>query len=50
MPTTCQLTGHPGQDWLNSHVQFGNGRNDGFVESGSGPVSMGYWAQADQPF
>ncbi|HEY2693519.1 MAG TPA: alkaline phosphatase family protein [Streptosporangiaceae bacterium] len=50
MPTTCQLTGHPAQDWLNSHVQFGNGRNDGFVESGSGPVSMGYWAHADQPF
>jgi len=34
MPTTCQLTGHPAQDWLNSHVQFGHGRNDGFVESG----------------
>ncbi|HEY7015454.1 MAG TPA: alkaline phosphatase family protein [Streptosporangiaceae bacterium] len=50
MPTTCQLTGHPAQDWLNSHVQFGHGRNDGFVESGSGPVSMGYWARADQPF
>jgi phospholipase C len=50
VPTTCQLTGHPAQDWLNSHVQFGNGRNDGFVGSGSGPVSMGYWAHADQPF
>ena len=50
MPTTCQLTGHPAQDWLNSHVQFDHGRNDGFVESGSGPVSMGYWADADQPF
>ena len=23
---------------------------DGFVESGSGPVSMGYWQQADLPF
>ena len=50
MPTTCQLTGFPGQDWLDSHVQFDDGRNDGFVESGSGPVSMGYWEQADQPF
>ena len=50
MPTTCQLTGHPGQNWLDSHVQFDGGRNDGFVESGSGPVSMGYWAHADQPF
>jgi len=50
MPTTCQLTGYPGQSWLDSHTQFDNGRNDGFVESGSGPVSMGYWEQADQPF
>ncbi len=50
MPTTCQLDGHPGQDWLTSHVSFDNGRNDGFVESFSGPVSMGYWEQADQPF
>jgi phospholipase C len=50
MPTTCQLTGFPGQSWLDSHVQYAGGRNDGFVESGSGPVSMGYWEQADQPF
>ena len=49
MPTTCQNNA-PSQDWLNSHIQFGNGRNDGFVESGSGPVSMGYWERADQPF
>ena len=50
MPTTCQLNGKPAQDWLDSHVQFDHGRNDGFVESGSGPVAMGYWQQADQPF
>jgi phospholipase C len=50
MPTTCQLSGFPGQNWLDSHAQFDGGRNDGFVESGSGPVSMGYWEQADQPF
>src|ERR1700733_12794261 len=50
MPTTCQLNGFPGQDWLDSHTQFDGGRNDGFVESGSGPVSMGYWEQAHQPF
>ena len=50
MPTTCQLSGFPGQDWVDSHTQFDNGRNDGFVESGSGPVSMGYWDHADQPF
>jgi phospholipase C len=50
MPTTCQLAGFPSQTWLNSHIQFAGGRNDGFVKSGSGPVSMGYWEQADQPF
>jgi phospholipase C len=50
MPTTCQLTGFPSQTWLNSHIQFDGGRNDGFVESGSGPVAMGYWDGADQPF
>ena len=43
MPTTCQLAGKPSQTWLDSHTQFDNGRNDGFVESGSGPVAMGYW-------
>ena len=50
MPTTCQLDGHPAQDWLASHTQFDGGLGDGFVESGSGPVAMGYWEQADQPF
>ena len=50
MPTTCQLSGHPAQDWQNSHIQYDRGKLDGFVESGSGPVSMGYWQQQDQPF
>ena len=50
MPTTCQLTGKPSQAWVDSHTQFDNGRNDGFVESGSGPVAMGYWDSEDQPF
>ena len=50
MPTTCQLSGQPSQTWLDSHTQFDGGRNDGFVESGSGPVAMGYWQQSDQPF
>ena len=31
MPTTCQLSGHPAQDWLASHVQYDGGRLDGFV-------------------
>jgi phospholipase C len=50
MPTTCQLHGKPSQNWLNSHIQFAKGRNDGFVKSGSGPVAMGYWKGVDQPF
>jgi phospholipase C len=50
MPTTCQLSGHPAQDWLDSHTQYDHGKLDGFVESGSGPVSMGYWQKQDQPF
>ena len=50
MPTTCQLTGFPSQAWVDSHTQFDGGRNDGFVESGSGPVAMGYWDESDQPF
>ena len=50
MPTTCQLNAHPAQDWLDSHLSFDDGRNDGFVKSFSGPVSMGYWQQADQRF
>jgi phospholipase C len=50
MPTTCQLSGKPSQIWTDSHTQFAGGRNDGFVVSGSGPVAMGYWEGADQPF
>jgi phospholipase C len=50
MPTTCQLLGKPSQTWQSSHTQFASGRNTGFVESGSGPVAMGYWQEADQPF
>jgi phospholipase C len=49
MPTTCQ-DGGPSQEWNASHIQFAHGRNDGFVISPSGPVSMGYWERADQPF
>jgi phospholipase C len=49
MPTTCQ-NNSPSQEWTQSHIQFDDGRNDGFVRSGSGPVAMGYWDGADQPF
>ena len=50
MPTTCQLAGKPTQEWAQSHIQFGGGRNDGFVKSGSGPVAMGYWTGQDLPW
>jgi phospholipase C len=50
MPTTCQLAGQPSQEWQDSHVQYDNGRNDGFVVSRSGPVAMGYWTGQDLPF
>ncbi len=50
MPTTCQLSSAPAQNWADSHVQYDGGRLDGFVRSGSGPVAMGYWQRADLPF
>jgi phospholipase C len=50
MPTTCQLTGKPTQEWEQAHIQFADGRNDGFVKSGSGPVAMGYWTGQDLPW
>ena len=50
MPTTCQLSGKPSQEWEQAHVQFDGGRNDGFVKSASGPVAMGYWTSQDLPW
>jgi phospholipase C len=50
MPTPCQLHGHPSQNWNDSHIQWDNGRNDGFVRSHSGPLAMGYWTPEDMPF
>jgi phospholipase C len=50
MPTTCQLKGKPWQEWTESHIQFNDGRNDGFVRSTSGAVAMGYWTGDDLPW
>ncbi len=50
MPTTCQLSGKPSQEWEQAHIQFNGGRNDGFVKSDSGPVAMGYWTGQDLPW
>jgi phospholipase C len=50
MPTPCQLAHRPSQTWNASHRQYDGGKLDGFVESASGPVAMGYWTGADLPF
>jgi len=50
MPTTCQLSGKPSQEWTQSHIQCDGGRNNGFVKSSSGPVAMGYWTGEDLPW
>jgi hypothetical protein len=39
MPTTCQLSGTPSQEWLASHNAYAKGRMDGFVRSHVGPGS-----------
>jgi phospholipase C len=48
MPTTCQ-NGTVTQEWAASHIQYDNGKMDGFVIT-SGAESMGYWQEEDQPF
>jgi phospholipase C len=58
MPTTCQLSGTPSQEWLASHVAYNDGSNDGFVRAPIsitdstivGGVAMGYWTGDDLPF
>ncbi len=50
MPTTCQLPAKPSQEWEASHVQYANGTCNGFVQSSSGPVAMGYWTGRSLPF
>ena len=39
MPTTCQLSGAPNQEWLASHNAYDKGRMDGFVRTRVGPTS-----------
>ena len=48
MPTTCQNSTVT-QEWGNSHIQYDNGRMDGFVIT-SKAEAMGYWQEEDQPF
>jgi phospholipase C len=55
--TTGQAQRVPSQSWRSSHLQFNQGRNDGFVASvedfapdADAGVAMGYWTAADLPF
>jgi phospholipase C len=58
MPTTCQLSSRPSQEWTASHNAYDNGRMDGFVRTPIDPltaeivggVAMGYWQAEDLPF
>jgi phospholipase C len=55
MPTTCQLSGSPSQEWAASHTAWNNGLMDGFVRAQPSAgtkagVAMGYWTRADLPF
>jgi phospholipase C len=54
MPTPCQLSlagvGYPWNTWEAGHVSYNNGKMDGFVQSQSGPVAMGYYDSSTIPF
>lgn len=50
LPHTTQPVTEPCPDWNNTHIQWNDGANDGFVRSESGRVAMGYWTDADIPF
>jgi phospholipase C len=57
MPTTRQHEGAPSQSWRSSHLQYNDGRNDGFVTSiedmtpeADATLGMGHWDGEDLPF
>lgn len=50
MANTCQLPANPSVAWNPSQQQFAGGAMDGFVQSDSGPVAMGYFTGDDIPF
>jgi phospholipase C len=49
MPSTVQTGVHVTQNWVSSHRQYDDGRNDGFVVT-SGRNGMGYFTGDDLPF
>jgi phospholipase C len=50
MPNPCQVDAKPSNTWEAFHVSYAHGRNNGFVKSQSGPVSMGYVKPSTLPF
>ncbi len=50
MPNPCQQPAHPYNTWEAFKVSYAGGRNNGFVKSQSGPVSMGYFEPSVLPF
>jgi phospholipase C len=49
MANTCQ-SHSVSQNWNSMHIQWDDGKMDGFVRSPSGPAAMGYWDGSDIPF
>ncbi|MGA2036723.1 MAG: alkaline phosphatase family protein [Acidimicrobiales bacterium] len=50
MPTPCQLANQPANDWNADRLSDDGGTCQGFANSASGPVSMGYFDATDLPF
>jgi phospholipase C len=50
MPNPCQEPHYPYNTWDAYWESYAGGRNDGFVKSQSGPVSMGYFEPSVMPF
>ena len=49
LTTTSQVGNHVSQNWKSSHIQYDDGKMDGFVRS-TGEATMGYWTGDDLPF
>ena len=57
LTSTSQRKNDPSQNWHATHIQYADGRNDGFAAAvaqalpGADPaVPMGYWTEDDLPF
>ncbi len=57
LPSTSQYPDIPSQSWEDSHEQWSDGSNDGFVRSAEDQqqpvdpdIAMGYWTEDDLPF